>query len=57
MPIEEPHDGKRRAKIRQRYRELLSPPTLTDREIDKMRQNLARLARTICEHVWGKKFY
>ena len=30
---------------------------LTDKQIDQMRKHLGLLARTICEHVWKKKFY
>ncbi len=43
--------------IRDFYRKVLHMPDLKDREIDQMRQNVIRLARAICEHVWGKKFY
>jgi len=39
------------------YREILDKPSLSAREIDEMRKNLGNLARTICEHVWGKKVY
>jgi len=43
--------------IREFYREVLNMPGLTDKEIDQMRQNVVRLARAVCEHVWGRKFY
>ena len=39
------------------YRDVLHMPDLTDREINEMRQNVIRLARAVCEHVWGKKFF
>ena len=39
------------------YRKVLGKPELTREEIDKMRSNVQRLARAICEHVWKKKFY
>jgi len=39
------------------YRQILDVPDLTDKEIDQMRRHLSLLARTICEHVWNKKFY
>ena len=46
-----------RLDVHGKYRQLLKRPDLTDREIEKMRKNLILLAQTICEHVWGKKFY
>ena len=39
------------------YREILGKPELTEKEIDEMRLNVQRLARSICEHVWKEKFY
>jgi hypothetical protein len=45
------------AAIHERYRKILGRPDLTDQELAEMRQCVIRLARTICEHVWGKKFY
>jgi len=47
----------RKKDIYNSYREILNMPDLTNKEIDQMRKNLILLARTICEHVWGKKFY
>jgi hypothetical protein len=44
-------------KMRDLYRKVLGRPELTDREIDEMRKHVIRLAQTICEHVWGKRFY
>jgi len=48
---------KRKKDIYEKYRRILKMPRLTHREIDEMRKHLGLLARTICEHVWGKKFY
>ena len=39
------------------YREALGGPRLTRAQIDAMRTNVQRLARAVCEHVWGKRFY
>jgi hypothetical protein len=39
------------------YREILQMPGLSKSKINQMRQNVIRLARAICEYVWGKKFY
>ena len=49
--------NRRKADIYDKYRRILNRPELTKKEIDEMRKNLGLLARTICEHVWGKKFY
>jgi len=46
-----------KASITDKYRQILRMPDLTDRQIDQMRQHLGLLARTICEHVWKKKFF
>lgn len=54
---DEPGEGKKAGAIRDRYRELLGRSEMTEREIDQMRANVVRIARTICEHVWGKSFY
>jgi len=43
--------------IYEKYRRILKMPGLTNKEIDEMRKHLGLLAQTICEHVWGKKFY
>jgi len=48
---------RRKSDIYERYRRILKRPNLTDKEIDDMRRHLGLLAQTICEHVWGKKFY
>ena len=37
--------------------EILKMPNFANCEIDQMRQNVIRLARAVCEHVWGRKFY
>jgi hypothetical protein len=39
------------------YRKVLGRPELTDQEIDEIRKHMIRLAQTVCEHVWGKRFY
>ena len=54
---ESPELGRKAAGIRDAYRRVLREPGLTDREIDDMRAHIVRLARTLCEHVWGKRFY
>jgi len=43
--------------IYNKYRQILDMPNLTDKQIDQMRKHLGLFARTICEHVWKKKFY
>ena len=48
---------KKKTNINDRYREILEKPNLSDKEIEAMRLHLGLLAQTICEHVWGKKFY
>lgn len=56
MP-EERKKPKKGGNIYSKYRQILRRPDLTSKEIDEMRKHLGLLARTICEHVWGKKFY
>jgi len=48
---------KKRPDIYDKYRRILKMPDLSNKEIDGMRKYLNLLAQTICEHVWGKKFY
>jgi hypothetical protein len=48
---------KKRPDIYDKYRRILKMPNLSIKEIDEMRNYLNLLAQTICEHVWGKKFY
>jgi len=48
---------KRKTDIYKKYRQVLKRQDLTKREIDEMRKNLSLFAQTICEYVWGKKFY
>jgi len=43
--------------IYEKYRSILKMPRLTNKEIDEMRKHFTLLAQTICEHVWGEKFY
>ena len=42
--------------IYDQYRMILKKPNLSRKEVEEMRYNLKMLAKTICEHVWGKKF-
>jgi len=48
---------KKRPDIYDKYRRILKMPNLSIKEIDEMQNYLNLLAQTICEHVWGKKFY
>lgn len=48
---------KRENDIYEKYRRMLKRPDLTKKEIDDMRKHLGFFAQTICEYVWGKKFY
>ena len=48
---------KRKGDIYDKYRQILKLPDLTKKEIDEMRISMTLFAQTICEHVWGKKFY
>jgi hypothetical protein len=48
---------RRKADVYEKYRRILKMPGLTDKKIDEMRKHLSLLTRTICEHVWRKKFY
>ena len=57
MPHRRHGDRPRRDTIHERYRRLLRRPALRAEHIESMRKHLIRLAQTICEHVWGKKFY
>jgi hypothetical protein len=52
-----PRKKKKGGSIHEEYRRILKRPGLSDKEIEEMRRHLGLLARTICEHVWGKKFY
>ena len=49
--------NRKRKDIYEEYRRCLKNPNLTEKEIDEMRINTQLLARTICEHIWGEKFY
>jgi hypothetical protein len=57
MTTEFRNHGKTFAKLRQRYRKVLGWKTLLDQDVDEMRTHIIRLAETISEHVWGKRFY
>jgi len=48
---------RRKNNIYEKYRRILKMPKLEDKEIDEMRKNLSLFAQTICENLWGKKFY
>jgi len=48
---------RKRRRVYEVYRKILKMPRLSDKEIEEMRKGLILLAQTICEHVWGKKFY
>lgn len=47
----------RNRNIYDKYRQILKMPDLTNKEIDEMRKYISLIAQTICEYVWGKKFY
>ena len=40
-----------------KYRRVLEKPDLSNKEVAEIRKNLRLIAQTVCEHVWGKKFY
>jgi len=48
---------KKRPGIYAKYRHILRMPGLSNKKINEMRKNLGLIAQTICEHIWGKKFY
>jgi hypothetical protein len=48
---------RRKVDTYQNYRRVLKMSHLTNKEIDEMRKHVGLLARTICERVWGRKFY
>ena len=50
-------DPKKKKDILNEYRLVLKKPNLSNKEVEEMRKNLRLIAQTICEHVWGKKFY
>jgi hypothetical protein len=54
---ERPRLSTKSARMRDVYRKMLQTPQLSDQEIDETRKHVIQLARTICEHVWGKRFY
>jgi len=55
--IKRAKEKRRKADIYEKYRRILNMPRLTNKEIEEMRKHLTLLAQTICEHVWGEKFY
>lgn len=56
QPSNDLESGKVR-RIGDRYRRLLIRPNMDDQEIAAIRKHVILLARTVCEHVWGKRFY
>jgi hypothetical protein len=48
--------GTKAAWTRDAYRRMVQRHDLSEKEIDEMRQHVIRLARALCEHVWGKRF-
>ena len=48
---------KRKRDIYDKYRQTLEMLDLTKKEIDKLRIHMILLPQTICEHIWGKKYY
>lgn len=46
----------RRESAKELYRRLVLP-SLKDSEVEVIRRNTQALARILCEHVWGKRFY
>jgi len=61
MPTDQPKErtrvGAKSARLRDAYCKLVQKPHLSDQQVDEMRKHVSQLARTICEHVWGKRFY
>jgi hypothetical protein len=49
--------GMKSARMRDVYRKILQTRDLSDQEIDDVREHMIQLAQTLCEHVWGKRFY
>jgi hypothetical protein len=47
----------RQSRLHDTYHKFLKQPGLTTEQIEAMRRHVIFLARTICEHVWDKKFY
>ena len=57
MTIERARHKAHRNRLHDKYGRLLKERGLTAEQIEAMRKHVILLARTICEHVWGKKFY
>jgi hypothetical protein len=57
MTAKHPRRRTHRSKVHGKYRRILTRPNLTVEQIEEMRKHIILLAQTICEHVWGKKFY
>jgi hypothetical protein len=57
MSSERSAKDERRPRLREQYRILTGQATLSDQQVEEMRRNVIRLAQSICEHAWGKRFY
>jgi hypothetical protein len=57
MTVDRRQKTTKAARIRELYRSAFGQPALSDQELVAMREHVIRLAQTICEHVWGKRFY
>ena len=57
MSIMSKRANKRTLSIYDEYREAFEKSEFTDSEIEELRKPIILLAQTICEHVWGEKFY
>jgi hypothetical protein len=55
--MSEPTRRKKKNDIYETYGQVLGMPNLTNSEIDECRRPIILLTQTICEHVWGQKFY
>jgi hypothetical protein len=57
MTVERQQKATKAARIQEQYRSVVGRLALIDQQVDEMRKHMIRLAQTICEHVWGKRFY
>ena len=57
MTAERRGPRRRHRPIHQAYRRFLKRPALAAAEIERIRKHIIRLARTVCEHIWGRRFY
>lgn len=49
--------AEKKLNMHSKYRQILEMPDLSDCDIDEIRKPLIHIAQTICEHVWGERFY